>query len=131
MLLIRPYLRFKQCLTILEKVYFCYQQLQKQASTDVLKKKKNGLRSFAKYTVKHLCQSLCFNKVDSGTGVFLLIFVKLLRTPFLIEHLWCVLLHLKSFHCTVIILCALEFSIDVQLNPVQTINIQKLSRGVL
>ena len=72
------------------------------------KKKKNGLRSFAKYTVKHLCQSLCFNKVDSGTGVFLLIFVKLLRIPFLIEHLWCVLLHLKSFHCTVIILCALE-----------------------
>ena len=37
---------------------------------------KNGvLRNFAKFTGKHLCQSLFFNKVagekDSGTGVFL------------------------------------------------------------
>ena len=39
--------------------------------------KKGALRSFAKFTGKHLCQSLLFNKVaglrpgDSGTGVFL------------------------------------------------------------
>ena len=45
---------------------------------------KGGLRNFAKFTVKHLCQSLFFNKVaglkpkacnfikkDSGSGVFL------------------------------------------------------------
>ena len=30
------------------------------------------LRNFAKFTGKHLCQSIFFNKVaDSGTGVFL------------------------------------------------------------
>ena len=44
--------------------------------------KKGVLRNFAKFTGKHLCQSLFFNKVaglrpatllkkDSGTGVFL------------------------------------------------------------
>ena len=44
--------------------------------------KKGALRNFAKFTVKHLCQSLFFNKVaglrrqlywkrDSGTGLFL------------------------------------------------------------
>ena len=36
---------------------------------------KGVLRNFAKFTGKHLCQSLFFNKVaekrDSGTGVFL------------------------------------------------------------
>ena len=45
--------------------------------------RKGVLRNFAKFTSKHLCQSLFFNKVaglrqhyfkrDSGTGVFLLI----------------------------------------------------------
>ena len=35
--------------------------------------KKGVLRNFTKFTEKHLCQSLFFNKVarDSGTGVFL------------------------------------------------------------
>ena len=34
--------------------------------------KKGVVRNFAKFTGKHLCQSLFFNKVvDSGTGVFL------------------------------------------------------------
>ena len=36
--------------------------------------KKGVLRNFAKFAVKHLCQSLLFNKLqawDSGTGVFL------------------------------------------------------------
>ena len=38
--------------------------------------KKGDLKNFAKFTGKHLCQSLFFNKVaslklqDSGTGVF-------------------------------------------------------------
>ena len=56
--------------------------------------KKVVLRNFAKFTGKHLCQSLFFNTVaglawnvikkrDSGTGVFLWIFVKFVRTPFL------------------------------------------------
>ena len=42
--------------------------------------KKDALKTFTKFTGKHLCQSLFFNKVaslhiyekrDSGTGVFL------------------------------------------------------------
>ena len=50
--------------------------------------KKGVLRKFTKFAEKHLCQSLFFNKVekDSGTGVFLRIFAKFLRTPFLTEH---------------------------------------------
>ena len=59
--------------------------------------KKGDLESFAKFTGKHLCQSLFFNivaslrpatllKRDSGKGVFLRNFVKFLRAPFFIEH---------------------------------------------
>ena len=33
--------------------------------------KKGVLRNFVKFTGKHLCQSLFFNKADSGPGVFL------------------------------------------------------------
>ena len=33
--------------------------------------KKGALKNFAKFTGKHLCQSLFLNKVDSDTGVFL------------------------------------------------------------
>ena len=33
--------------------------------------KKGVLINFAKFTGKHLCQRLFFNKVYSGTGVFL------------------------------------------------------------
>ena len=36
--------------------------------------RKGDLRNFTKFTGKHLCQGLFFNKVaDSGTGVFLCI----------------------------------------------------------
>ena len=52
--------------------------------------KKVVLKNFAKFTGKHLCWSLFFNKVaggakkrDSGTGVCLpVIYVEFLRTPF-------------------------------------------------
>ena len=47
--------------------------------------KKDVLRNFAKFTRKHLCQSLFINKVlkrDSGTG-FPVNFAKFLRTTFL------------------------------------------------
>ena len=48
---------------------------------------KGVLRNFAKFTGKHLCQSLFFNKL-AGLNV--------LRTAFFIEHLqW---LHLKFFN---------------------------------
>ena len=54
--------------------------------------KKGVLRNFAKFTGKHLWQSLFLSKVaglrpatlfkkDFGTGVFLWIFAKFLRTP--------------------------------------------------
>ena len=58
--------------------------------------KKGVIRNIAKFTGKHLCQSLFFNKVaglrpttlfkekDSGTGVFLWI-LKFLKTPFLLN----------------------------------------------
>ena len=66
--------------------------------------KKGLLRNFAKFTRKHLCHSLFFNKVaglrpatllkrDSGTG-FPVNFAKFLRTPFLTEYLrWLLLEH--------------------------------------
>ena len=67
-------------------------------------REKGVLRSFAKFTGKYLCQSLCFNKV---TGLrlatilkkrvwhryFLMNFAKSLRTLFLTEQLrWLLLL---------------------------------------
>ena len=67
--------------------------------------KKGVLRNFAKFTGKHLCQSLFFNKVAGlrpGTLLkkilwhrcFLVNFTKFLRTPFLTEHLGWLLLFL-------------------------------------
>ena len=61
------------------------------------------LRNFAKFTWKHLSQSLFFDKVaDLRLATLLkkrlwhrcfpMHFVKFLRTPFLIEHLWWLLL---------------------------------------
>ena len=61
--------------------------------------KKGVLTNFTKFTGKHLCQSLLFNKVTGLRPATLLKkrlwhrcfpvnFVKFLRTPFFIEHLW-------------------------------------------
>ena len=66
--------------------------------------KKSVLRNFAKFTRKHLCQSVLFNK---GLGLatlikkrlwhrcFLVNFTKFLKKPFLTEHLWWLLLYLE------------------------------------
>ena len=65
--------------------------------------KKGVLRNFAKFTGKHLCQSLFFNKVaglrpskrEKKTlwhRCFPVNFAKFLRTPFIVEHLWWLLL---------------------------------------
>ena len=60
--------------------------------------KKGVLRNFAKFTGRHLCQTLFFNKgcnfikKETLAQVFYVNFVKLLRTPFSIEHLWWLLL---------------------------------------
>ena len=59
--------------------------------------KKGVLRNFTKFSGKRLCQSLFFNKV---VGLRLLHrcfpvnFVKFLRTPFYIEHIWWLLLNI-------------------------------------
>ena len=61
--------------------------------------KKGSLRTFTKFTVKHLCHNLFFNKVAHlGPATLLkkrlwhrcfpVTFVKFLKTPFFIEHLW-------------------------------------------
>ena len=66
--------------------------------------KKGVLRNFTKFPGKHLCQSLFFNKVAGLRPAtlfkkrlwyrcFPVNFVKFLRTPFLLEHLWWLLLH--------------------------------------
>ena len=60
--------------------------------------KKGVIRNFAKFTGKHLCQSLFFNKFagsslqlywnwDSGTGAFQRIF-EISKNTFFTEHLW-------------------------------------------
>ena len=61
--------------------------------------KKDALRRFTKFTGKHLCQSLFFNKVAGllKKGLwykcFPVNFVKFLRTSFFMEHLqWLLLL---------------------------------------
>ena len=63
--------------------------------------KNDVLRNFPKFTAKHLCQSLFFNKVADlrlllkkklWHRCFPVNFGKSLRTPFLTEHLWWLLL---------------------------------------
>ena len=66
--------------------------------------RKGALRNFTKFTGKHLCQSLFFNKVAGAPATlfkkrlwhrgFPVNFVKFPRTPFYIEHLWWLLLML-------------------------------------
>ena len=67
--------------------------------------KKGVLRNFTKFTGKHLCQSFFFNKVAGLRSATLLKknFVKFLRTPFCIEHLWCLLLCYWMFNMEVTI----------------------------
>ena len=63
--------------------------------------KKGVLRNFAKFTRKHLCQGLFFNKVASlrlWHKCFPVNFAKFLRTPFLTEHLRWLLLKILIAH---------------------------------
>ena len=71
--------------------------------------KKGVLRIFAKFTGKHLCQGLFFKKVEGLRPAALLKkrlvhrcfpvnFAKLLRAPFLTEHLrWLLLSYVKEY----------------------------------
>ena len=56
--------------------------------------KKGALKNFAKFTGKHQCQSLSFNKV---AGLSTVNFAKFLRVPFLTEHLRWLLLSIIVF----------------------------------
>ena len=69
--------------------------------------KKGVIRNFAKFTRKHLCQSLVIKKVAGRRPATLLKkrpwhrsfrvnFVKFLRTPFFTEHLWWLLLQIMK-----------------------------------
>ena len=90
--------------------------LDSQLGSDVLSRssrpevfcEKGVFRNFAKFTGKHLCQSLFFNKAAGPATLlkkrlwhrcFPVNFAKFLRIPFLTEHLWWLLLIVI---CTVI-----------------------------
>ena len=65
--------------------------LKNRSSRPVVFCKKGVLRNFTKFTGKHLCQSLFFNKVSFlkkrlWHRRFPVNFAKFLRTPFLTEH---------------------------------------------
>ena len=73
-----------------------------RSSRSVVFCKKGVLKNFAKFTGKHLCQSLFFNKVVGGTcsfiekktlaQVFPCEFCKIFKHTFFIIHLWWLLL---------------------------------------
>ena len=83
-------------------------QAQIRSSHQRCSMKKGGLRNFTKFTGKHLCQSLFFNKVAGLRPAtlfkrpwhrcFPVNFAKFLRTPVLTEHLRWLLLY-KKFLC--------------------------------
>ena len=57
--------------------------------------KKDVLRNFTKFTGKHLCQSLFFNKIvglETLAQVFSCEFCEMSKNIFSIEHLWWLLL---------------------------------------
>ena len=86
---------------------------QKQSSRGVCKK--GVLKNFAKFTEKHLCQSLFFNKVRPATLLkkrlwhrcFPVNFAKFSRTHFFIEHLRWLLLSCQTSMMK--LLCEISF----------------------
>ena len=98
-----------------DSLYFSWMQLinaiPRSSRVEVFCKQ-SVLRNFASFIGKHLCQSLFFNKVAARRPTTLLKkrlwhrcfpvnFVKFLRTPFFIEHLWWLLLNtfeLEKYH---------------------------------
>ena len=59
--------------------YFCKRLRSSHRRSSV---RKGVLRNFAKFTAKHLCQSLFFNKLQAWHWCFPVNFAKFLRTPF-------------------------------------------------
>ena len=76
--------------------------------------KKGVLRNFAKFTGKPRCQSLFFNNVAGlSLRCFPVNFAKFVRTPFLTEHLWRVLLLISYLH---------SFYNSLEENSIQTVD---------
>ena len=87
------------CLSILSTEFILFTEFIYRSSHQRCSMRKGVLRNFAKFTGKHLGQSLFFNKVVGLRPAALLKrrlwprcfpvnFVKFLRTPFFTEHLW-------------------------------------------
>ena len=89
----------------LNKIYFCFAKIKfskhtlyKQKQPPEVFYKKSVLRDFTKFTGKHLCQSLSFNKVaglSSATflkkrlaQVFSCEFYEIFKNNFFTEHFW-------------------------------------------
>ena len=88
-------------------MHLCF-SIHRSSRTEVFCKK-GVLRNFTKFTGKHLCQRLFFNKVAGLRAATLLKkslwhrcfpvnFAKFLRTPFFTEHLRWLLLNSKNIH---------------------------------
>ena len=88
---------------ILQLISRAFRRVKYRSSTPEVFCKEGALRNFAKFTIKHLCHSLFFNKVAGVRPATLLKkrpwhryfpvnFAKFLRTPFPTEHLRSLLL---------------------------------------
>ena len=89
-------MQFQRLLNFAQMRYFL--SVNNRSSCPEVFCEKGVLTNFAKFTGKHLCQSLFFNKVAGlrratllkkrlWQGYFPVSFAKFLRTPFLTEHL--------------------------------------------
>ena len=116
-------------------LFICVLLFAKVAARGVLWKKVVVLRNFAKFSWKHLCEIPFLNKVASLRPAtlfkkrlwhrcFHVNFAKFLRTPFLTEHFWWLLLYLRrrnfckyvkifSLVCSVFISCDIIRDKDV------------------
>ena len=117
------------------KLTFDSQLLTVRSSRQEVFCKKGVLTNFTKLTGKQLCQSLFFHEVEGLRSATLLKkrlwhscfpvnFVKVLRTPFFIEHLsWLLLIVIKKYSvCRFkILLSVLSFGI---ISPWKTINVE-------
>ena len=103
-LLIYLWIYLKRLIHLMSKwVWFSFSVMKNRSSRPENFYKKGVLRNFTKLTGEHLCQGLFFNKVAGlrpATRLekrlwhrcFPVNFVKFLRTPFYIKHLWWLLL---------------------------------------
>ena len=109
----------RQCNVLMQRFKLLKEIAQFGSSRPEVFCEKGVLRNFAKLTIKRLCQSLFFNKV-AGLGPATLLkkrlcytcypvnFAKFLRTPFLTEHLWWLLLVYLSKIICLFYICVLS-----------------------